>query len=175
MGWGAPQKYKWSMRHRSNQFRIVYGSESVIHDIDNFVVQLSRAGVLLHEHCIGDLEHPWTPVADSRPKRLKVCAVAWSRPPLYKLKLNTNASVSGARAAGGGLVRDHTGRLVFAFYKEFGEVDTLTVEALSLWHGLLHCRDRNLSDLLVEVDSEALVRLLQSGATAKWPLCNSLH
>nr|XP_027118613.1 uncharacterized protein LOC113735829 [Coffea arabica] len=166
----------WFLRKASNRARhdgAPFLAPQAIHDIDSFVVQLGRA--LLPEHCIRDLEHPWAPVANSRPKRLKVCAVAWSKPPLHKLKLNIDASISGARAVGRGLVHDHTGRLVFAFYKEFGEVDTLTTEALSLWHGLLHCRDRNLSDLLVEVDSEALVRLLQFGATAKWPLCNTLR
>ena len=31
------------------------------------------------------------------------------------------------------------GKLIFAFYKEFGEVDVLTTESLALLHGLQLC------------------------------------
>ncbi|XP_027098808.1 uncharacterized protein [Coffea arabica] len=132
--------FLWKARNHARHEGASFQARQVILDIDSFVVQLGRTGVLLPKCFIGDLEHPWSPDAGFRPKRFKVCAVPWSRPPLNRLKLNTDASVSGASASGGGLVHDHTGHLVFAFYKEFREVGTLTAEALSLWHGLLHCQ-----------------------------------
>ena len=45
------------------------------------------------------------------------------------------------------------GRLIFAFYKEFGEVDVLIAESLSLLHGLQLCRNAQVQCLLVEVNS----------------------
>nr|XP_027077022.1 uncharacterized protein LOC113700774 [Coffea arabica] len=167
--------FLWKVRNRARHEGVPFQSRQVILDIESFVVQLGQAGVLMPKHFIRDLEHPWAPTKGIRSKRFKVCAVAWSRPPLNMLKLNTDASVFGARASGGGLVRDHTGHLIFAFYKEFGEVDTLTAEGLSLWHALLYCKERNLTGLLAEVDSEVLVHFLLFSDTSKWPLCYTLH
>ena len=65
--------------------------------------------------------------------------------------------------------------MIFAFYKEFGDVDVLTPESLALLQGLLFCKRVRVQRLLVEVDSTGLAHLLGSGALAKWPLCNTLR
>ena len=73
--------------------------------------------------------------------------------PQFHVKLNTDASVAVGKEAGGGILWDYYGELIFAFYKEFGDVDVLTDESLSLMHGLLLCQERDCNHLLVEVDS----------------------
>ena len=82
----------------------------------------------------------------------KVYAVSWKRPPSNYVKLNTNANVSQNRAYGDGLLRNSEGCLIFAFYKEFGEMDVLREESLSLLHGLRLCKEITKGSLLVEVD-----------------------
>ena len=77
--------------------------------------------------------------------------------------------------SGGGLVRDHVGKLVVAYYKEFEESDVISAEALALLHGLEICVERSFQSLQVEVDSEVLVQLVSSTCSAKWPLCNHLR
>lgn len=57
------------------------------------------------------------------------------------VRLNTDASVVRGKAAGGGLLRDSEGRLIFEFYKEFGEASVLLAEGLSLYTGLQMCWD----------------------------------
>ena len=79
--------------------------------------------------------------------------VVWNKPSHNFLKLNTNASVVSIWAYEGGLLQTHEEKLVFAFYKEFGEVDLLTVEALSLVWGLQFCQEKGVEDFEVEVDS----------------------
>nr|XP_027071960.1 uncharacterized protein LOC113696775 [Coffea arabica] len=101
--------------------------------------------------------------------------ISWRRPPSQWLMLNTDASVSHGRAYGGGLVCDSNGRLILAFYKEFGELDVLSAESSSLLYGLQRCSEGFTGRLLVQVDSENLVRLLKSSAIAKWPLCNTIR
>nr|XP_027083667.1 uncharacterized protein LOC113705965 [Coffea arabica] len=101
--------------------------------------------------------------------------VSWKRPPPHTFKLNTNASVVHGRATGGGVLRNSSGRLMFAFYKEFGDKEVLVAENLAVLHGLQLCRDRQIQSLLVEVDSQALVQLIHSARVSKWPLCNTLH
>ena len=79
------------------------------------------------------------------------------------------------QAFGGGILRDHEGKMVFAFHKVLGAAEVLTAECLSLVHGLQLCRERNLEAFQVEVDSQALVQLIQSNAVAVWPLSNILR
>lgn len=93
--------------------------------------------------------------------------VRWLKSTLPCVKLNTDACVAVGGAASGVLVRDSEGDLVFAFYKEFGEVDMLTAEALSLQVGLTHCQARGVQQLTVEVDNRSLVRLVSSDVLAK--------
>lgn len=91
------------------------------------------------------------------------------------MKLNTDASVTEGLATGGGLVRTSDGDLVFAFYKEFGECDVLTAEALALLEGLRLCYDRHIMHFVAEVDSSVLVRMVSSCGPARWPLVNTLR
>lgn len=65
--------------------------------------------------------------------------------------------------------------MVFAFYKEFGKVDVLMAEALALLHGLNLCQEKGFSSFAIEVDSKALVQLVQLGLVSRWPLCHFLQ
>ena len=66
-----------------------------------------------------------------RRKKVGVLPVSWKRPPFQYVKLNTDVSVVHGRGAGGGLLRDHEGKVIFAFYKEFGETESLRWR---VWH-----------------------------------------
>ena len=101
--------------------------------------------------------------------------MVWRRPANPFVKLNTDASVLQGRAYGGGLLRDHKGRLIFVYYKEFGEANVVLVERFLLLYGLQICKNRMVDNLLVEVDSVSLVRLVTSKMVSKWPLCNVLR
>ncbi|XP_071901141.1 uncharacterized protein [Coffea arabica] len=69
-------------------------------------------------------------------------------------------------------MRDHCGRVIFAYYKEFGELDVLEVEAQSLREGLATCATRAVCTLIVESDSKVLVQLVNSEVVSKWTVCN---
>ena len=79
------------------------------------------------------------------------------------------------KAFGGGILRSHEGTLIAAFYKEFGEFDVLEAEGLSLLYGLQLCAQREVGNLLVEVDLKTLVTLVNSPAIGRWPLCNYIR
>lgn len=70
---------------------------------------------------------------------LKPTVVKWHKPEGGYFKLNTDASVCDKRASGGDLLRDHNGKLIFAFYKEFGEMDIIQGECSALLYGLQLC------------------------------------
>ncbi|XP_071900858.1 uncharacterized protein [Coffea arabica] len=71
--------------------------------------------------------------------------------------------------------RDHWGRVVWAYYKEFEDLDVLTAEAQSLLVGLKLCADRGVSSAIMESDSNVLVHLVVSKVLSKWPLYNVLR
>lgn len=73
------------------------------------------------------------------------------------------------------MLRDSDGKLIFAFYKEFGECDVLSAEGLPLLAGLKLSASNNLNNLFVEVDSVVLVHLIYSDSIGKWPLYVTLH
>nr|XP_027098809.1 uncharacterized protein LOC113718088 [Coffea arabica] len=143
--------------------------------VGSVVEQLGRAQVLSLAHFKGVSDDPWALLATWRPRVARHVVTFWRPPPQGAVKLNTDDRVARKKVAGGGLLRDHKGRLIFAFHKEFGEVDVLTAESLALLQRLLFCNRGRVQRLLVEVDSEGLVRLLDPGGLAKWPLCNSLR
>ncbi|XP_071924892.1 uncharacterized protein [Coffea arabica] len=143
--------------------------------MEQFVEQLVRARRLSGATFRGDLDDPWSRWVVNAMRQYRAVPVSWKRPPLQWVTLNTDASVSQARAYGRGLLRDSDGRLIFAFYKELGELDVLAAESSSLLYGLQRCMQGLQGRLMVRVDSESLVSLLRSTAITKWPLCNTIR
>ncbi|XP_027171546.1 uncharacterized protein LOC113771125 [Coffea eugenioides] len=165
----------WKARNNARFEGMRLDDPRVIKMVDQLLGQLSTTGVLLATHLRGDTDDPWAELVPRPIRQLFSVAVSWKRPQPPLFKLNTNASVSQGRATGGGILRDSSGRVVFAFYKEFGDTKVLTAEGLALLQGLQFCQERQVQGLLVEVDSQVLVHLIQSGTVSKWPLCNMLR
>lgn len=65
-------------------------------------------------------------------------------------------------------------KVIFAFYKEFGEAHVLLAEVLALMSGLILCLKRGIIGFVAEIDSKALVLMVKSEVLARWPLCNIL-
>ncbi|XP_027101215.1 uncharacterized protein [Coffea arabica] len=122
-----------------------------------------------------DRDCPWAHLGGLNRRVKDVALVSWEKPPPGWFKLNTDASVLHGRAFGDGDVRDHCGRVIFANYKEFGELDVLEVEAQSLREGLAMCAARIVCTLIVESDSNVLVQLVNSEVVSKWTVCNVLR
>nr|XP_027096084.1 uncharacterized protein LOC113715980 [Coffea arabica] len=167
--------FLWKARNKALFEGEIFEARRVVSAVDEFVKQLGATARLSAAHFRGDMGDPWIGRCTRPVKRKTAQAVSWSRPPWQHVKLNTDASVSNKRAYGGGLLRDSDGQLIFAYYKEFGELDVLLAESTSLLHGLQLCSDLAPGPLLVEVDSKSLVDLLNAGATSNWPLCNTLR
>ena len=102
----------------------------------NFIEELGRARKLERAQFYGDLDSDWVSRAITSTQTWQAVVVTWVRPRAPWYKLNTVASVVNGRARGGEVLRDSKGRLVFAFYKEFGEKRVLQAEALAVLEGL---------------------------------------
>jgi len=99
-------------------------------------------------------------------------AVAWEKPELGWFKLNTDGSslenpgISGA----GGLTRDHTGNLIFAFSEYIGIGSNNKAELLGVLIGLRKCKAMGLHNIVVKLDSSLLVTWFEKGSCRVWYL-----
>nr|XP_027124187.1 uncharacterized protein LOC113740870 [Coffea arabica] len=163
----------WRARNHAHFEGSRMSAERIIGQVGNLIEQLGDAQKLGRAFR-GDGDCVWAKgrqvVAGRSPS-----LVAWVKPPTQYLKLNTDASVTSAGAFGGGVVRSSEGKVIFAFYKEFGEVSVVHAEALALLAGLHYCQERHFTGVRAESDSDTLVRMISSGALANWPLCNVLR
>nr|XP_027068031.1 uncharacterized protein LOC113693644 [Coffea arabica] len=167
--------FLWLARNQERYQGLRWEVGKILCEVDYFLEQLGRAGKFRRAHFTGDADYELLRSIKVSPRRGIPCAVAWEKPPLGLLKLNSDASVNCGRASGGGLLCDSQGKLIFAFYKEFGDQAVLEAESMALLCGLQLCLQRGLCPSLVEVDSKTLVQLVGSGVIAKWPLCNTLR
>ncbi|EOY06959.1 Uncharacterized protein TCM_021521 [Theobroma cacao] len=88
--------------------------------------------------------------------------IYWIKPFIGEYKLNVDgSSKSNLNAAGGGVLRDHTGKLAFAFSENLGPLPSLQAELHALLRGLLLCKERNITNLWIEMDALVAVQMVQ--------------
>lgn len=164
----------WYARNKAKFEGVAMRAQYVIWQVGNLIARLGDANSLFRSFR-GDEDCVWARRQGPPGLRRRPLLVAWDRPPPLMVKLNTDACVKSSRACCGGLARSCEGKVIFAFYKEFGEANVLLVEDLALLWGLQLCLDRGLLGFAAEVDSKTLVLLVKSGTLAPWPLCNTLR
>ncbi|EOY34747.1 Uncharacterized protein TCM_042327 [Theobroma cacao] len=88
--------------------------------------------------------------------------IHWVKPVTGEYKLNVDGSSRhNQSAATGGLLRDHTGTLVFGFSENIGPSNSLQAELRALLRGLLLCKDRNIEKLWIEMDALVVIQMIQ--------------
>lgn len=108
-------------------------------------------------------------------RRTEAMAVYWKTPPPGQFKLNSDASVVGDQATKGGVLCDHTGKVILAFSKNFGSKSVLEAEALTLCFGLQLSLHSGFMGVVTKVDSQVLQQLVTSSSSSRWPLCNTVQ
>ncbi|EOY21198.1 Uncharacterized protein TCM_012582 [Theobroma cacao] len=75
----------------------------------------------------------------------------------FKLNVDGSSKYDCQRAVGGGLLRDHTGTLIFGFVENFGPYNSLQAELMALYRGLLLCIEHNVRRLWIEMDAKVVI------------------
>ncbi|XP_027171679.1 uncharacterized protein LOC113771278 [Coffea eugenioides] len=127
----------WQGRNKARFEGQAFSAQEVIVEVSNFLHDLGRAKKLDKAQFTGDQDCVWARLASGGTRKRRPVVVTWAKPPPLQYKLNTDASVVNGRASGGGVLRDSFGRVIVAFYKEFGEKGVLQAEALA--GGWLFC------------------------------------
>jgi ribonuclease HI len=87
--------------------------------------------------------------------------VQWLPPPSGIVKLNTDGSARDGLSSGAGVIRDDAGSVLRAFSSFYGEGTNTEAETRALQEGLQMCSEMGLTAVLVESDSEYVVRCIQ--------------
>ncbi|XP_075499938.1 uncharacterized protein LOC142538510 [Primulina tabacum] len=101
----------------------------------------------------------------------RTAIVRWLKPPSDCFKLNVDGSSRGnpGDSTVGGVVRDHSGRVLLSFSEFIGAGSTSRAELWAVWRILLICSDLSLFPLWIEVDSQISVQILRS-RQCRWGL-----
>ncbi|EOY02242.1 Uncharacterized protein TCM_016767 [Theobroma cacao] len=88
--------------------------------------------------------------------------IYWKKPSIGEYKLNVDGSSrKGLHADSGGVLRDHTGKLIFGFSENIGQCNSLQAELHALLRGLLLCKEHHIEKLWIEMDALVAIQLIQ--------------
>ncbi|GAV81909.1 RVT_3 domain-containing protein, partial [Cephalotus follicularis] len=91
-------------------------------------------------------------------------------PPFGSLKLNTDGSCINNACVGGGVVRDHSGKIILAFSSSFGMGNSAEAEAKAILLGLRLCSERGLPISFMELDSLLIVNCFNDLWDPPWAI-----
>ncbi|KAL6550678.1 hypothetical protein OROMI_021166 [Orobanche minor] len=107
-------------------------------------------------------------------KSLTYILVRWAKPCRGWLKLNSDGAAKGnpGCAAAGGVVRDHTGSIIFCFSEFLGDRSNNFAELHAISRGLELCLEKNFDNIWVEVESKVAIRLILGAYSCNWATQN---
>ena len=79
--------------------------------------------------------------------------------------VNTNASIINGCTGASGLLRDSNGNWIQGFSQPVGTTTVLVAELWALWEGPCMAKQFNIHNLIVNVDSFDIVKLITSSST----------
>ncbi|KAK6782003.1 hypothetical protein RDI58_019799 [Solanum bulbocastanum] len=107
----------------------------------------------------------------------KVILVRWKKPPELWVKINTDGSAreNPGKIGAGGILRDHTGRMVLAFATPLGDGTSIQAEVEAALFGLSWSLEMGYENIILEVDSQLLVAWIMNRAQHPWSIDNQLR
>ena len=120
---------------------------------------------LVPTKCIRDSVEIFSIGTNSRLNRTKaVIPVAWEKPPIGWLKLNSDGSALGnpGKVRGGGLIRDHQGNWIRGYARSLGNTNSFITELWALRDGLTIAKELRINNLIVEMDALSVVMLMNN-------------
>lgn len=92
----------------------------------------------------------------------------WERPSPGWFKLNIDGSALHGITIGGGILRDHGGKLIGGSSHYYGEGTNKKAVFVALRDGLFFCLALNISPVLIDSDSAIVVNAVRTGIIGNW-------
>ncbi|WRX14697.1 Reverse transcriptase domain - like 10 [Theobroma cacao] len=155
--------FLWLERNDAKHRQLGMYSDRVVWKIMKLLRQLQDGYLLTSWQWKGDMDIAAMWGFKFPPKiRAAPQIIHWVKPVLGEHKLNVDGSSrQNQSAAIGGLLRDHTGTLVFGFSENIGLSNSLQAELRALLRGLLLCKERNIEKLWIEMDALVAIQMVQ--------------
>jgi hypothetical protein len=107
-----------------------------------------------------------TTLQRNKQHNIQLTMLKWIKPNNHFMKLNSDATYSyNTKASFGGILRDHTGKLLFSYYGPIAAHSPLEAEFISV---LIGCRICNIlkmkfANIILEIDNYSLIEAIKSG------------
>lgn len=100
----------------------------------------------------------------------KEVLIAWNFPEFGSLKFNTDGSCwKNGNAAGGGVLRDATGKWIVGFAHNLGKVSITHAELYAIFDALCIAKRLQIASIVVESDSKVAISLINNDTNAEHP------
>lgn len=108
---------------------------------------------------------------------IKVCKVAWNRPPEEWVRINTDGSAlnNPGKIGAGGILRDKESKLVLAFATPLGEGTSSKAEMEAALFGLSWALELGYRKIIIELDSQLVVQWISKKTVNHWSVTNQLE
>ncbi|XP_069154435.1 uncharacterized protein [Solanum lycopersicum] len=122
----------------------------------------------------------WTALIQTSEKckhEIKVCMVAWNRPPEQWIKINTDGSAltNPGQIGAGGILRDREGKMVLAFATPLGEGSNNKAETAAALFGLSWALELGYRNILIELDSQLVVQWISKKTAPHWSVTKQIE
>ncbi|KAL0462889.1 UNVERIFIED_CONTAM: putative ribonuclease H protein [Sesamum latifolium] len=135
---------------------------------------ITRCKLWRLEHLKGDQFAAYSlsipPLQMSKPQ--KVVLVTWLKPEPEWMKLNTDGASRGnpGVAVAGGLLRNHKGEVLWAFFEPLGTTTNTVAELQALFRGLQISLEKGFPRVWIELDALNTIHLLSAQFKGVWHL-----
>ncbi|KAL0287320.1 UNVERIFIED_CONTAM: putative ribonuclease H protein [Sesamum calycinum] len=169
----------WNLWKDSKHRGMTFKANTIICRTLVYLHNLHRDGLLKSENAQGDLfavnslHIPLQP----RFQRQIATIVHWKKPQERWHKLNTDGASRGNPGVfrAGGILRDHLGRVIFAFQEPLGATTKTQAELRAVHRGLKICRDKGFHKIWIETDATVVIRLISTPRFRAWNLQTTLQ
>ena len=109
-------------------------------------------------------------ILDHCQHQLQITMVGWKKPleGMYKLNTDGSAIQDSGKIGGGGIVRDHQGKIIYAFSLPLGLGTNNTAKLKSALYGLDWCEQHGYKCIEMEVDSELVCKWINNTISIPW-------
>ncbi|KAH0757310.1 hypothetical protein KY290_020803 [Solanum tuberosum] len=154
----------WTIWKRRNVIK--HGSNISYEEMVNQVVGVVRQLIKQKYPWIKRIEWSWLEIIiriECYKPKLHYISVTWKSPDITRIKCNTDGASRGnpCLSSFGYCLRDSKEDLLFAKSRGIGIATNMEAECLAILDAIRNCKERELYDVLIEIDSLSLKKIIQ--------------
>ncbi|OIS98250.1 hypothetical protein A4A49_62368 [Nicotiana attenuata] len=165
----------WKSRCAANFENIRMSARHIINQVSNTITLILNC-----QFTSLQLPHSWIDkciVVEKMSLVIHSQIVYWRKLVSGYVKLNVDGCSKGnpGSARGGGIIRDHHGDLVMAFFDFYGICSNNFAEVKAVLQGIQMCCHHGLKNIVVESDSLLIINMINRKTKAHWQIIHELE